>query len=85
MRTMIYTTNIGFVITLFLFMNFQIETLARGQKFNFYNLIFLQNISAYLGKRLSGKVLATFVRGNLVYSEGKHASAACGALILAKQ
>ncbi|XP_078168683.1 allantoinase isoform X1 [Carex rostrata] len=44
-----------------------------------------RNISAYLGKRLSGKVLATFVRGNLVYSEGKHASAACGALILAKQ
>ncbi|KAJ4778284.1 Allantoinase [Rhynchospora pubera] len=44
-----------------------------------------RNISAYLGQRISGKVLATFVRGNLVYSEGKHASAACGAPILAKQ
>ncbi|XP_068645585.1 allantoinase-like [Aristolochia californica] len=43
-----------------------------------------RNISAYLGKRLSGKVLATFVRGNLVYSEGKHAPSACGVPILAK-
>ncbi|KAJ4846568.1 hypothetical protein Tsubulata_043281 [Turnera subulata] len=41
-------------------------------------------ISAYLGTKLSGKVLATFVRGNLVYEEGKHASAACGAPILAR-
>ncbi|GAV77921.1 Amidohydro_1 domain-containing protein [Cephalotus follicularis] len=41
------------------------------------------SISAYLGKRLSGKVLATFVRGNLVYEEGKHAPAACGTPILA--
>ncbi|XP_037492442.1 allantoinase isoform X2 [Jatropha curcas] len=42
------------------------------------------SISAYMGTKLSGKVLATFVRGNLVYKEGKHASAACGSLILAK-
>ncbi|KAL0353097.1 UNVERIFIED_CONTAM: Allantoinase [Sesamum angustifolium] len=28
------------------------------------------NISAYMGSKLSGKVLATFVRGNLVYQEG---------------
>ncbi|OVA00577.1 Amidohydrolase 1 [Macleaya cordata] len=42
------------------------------------------SISAYMGKRLSGKVLATFVRGNLVYKEGKHAPAACGVPILAK-
>ncbi|XP_021902182.1 allantoinase isoform X2 [Carica papaya] len=41
------------------------------------------SISAYLGRRLSGKVLATFVRGNLVYKEGNHAPAACGATILA--
>ncbi|XVF25820.1 hypothetical protein REPUB_Repub13aG0246500 [Reevesia pubescens] len=41
------------------------------------------SISAYLGKRLSGKVLATFVRGNLVFKEGNHAPAACGAPILA--
>ncbi|XP_038971157.1 uncharacterized protein LOC103721871 [Phoenix dactylifera] len=41
-------------------------------------------ISPYMGKRLSGKVLATFVRGNLVYSTGKHAPAACGVPILAK-
>ncbi|XP_057538408.1 allantoinase isoform X2 [Amaranthus tricolor] len=42
------------------------------------------SISAYMGSRLSGKVLATFVRGNLVYEEGKHASAACGNRLLAK-
>ncbi|XP_010538535.1 PREDICTED: allantoinase-like [Tarenaya hassleriana] len=42
------------------------------------------SISAYMGRRLSGKVLSTFVRGNLVYGEGKHASDACGALIFAK-
>ncbi|KAF8413896.1 hypothetical protein HHK36_001891 [Tetracentron sinense] len=42
------------------------------------------SISAYMGKRLSGKVLATFVRGNLVYREGKHAPAACGVPILAR-
>ncbi|XP_031278587.1 allantoinase isoform X1 [Pistacia vera] len=41
-------------------------------------------ISAYLGRRLSGKVLGTFVRGNLVYKEGGHAPAACGVPILAK-
>ncbi|OMO65175.1 hypothetical protein COLO4_31493 [Corchorus olitorius] len=35
------------------------------------------SISAYLGKRLSGNVLATFVRGNLVYKQGNHAPAAC--------
>jgi len=43
-----------------------------------------QNISAYLGKELSGKVLSTFVRGNLVFAEDKHAKAACGVTILAK-
>ncbi|XP_077216050.1 allantoinase [Tasmannia lanceolata] len=42
------------------------------------------NITAYMGTKLSGKVLATFVRGNLVYSKGKHAPAACGVPILAK-
>ena len=47
-------------------------------------IIFLQNISAYLGKQLSGKVLATFVRGNLVFAEDKHANVACGVPILAK-
>ncbi|KAJ6402072.1 hypothetical protein OIU84_014195 [Salix udensis] len=41
------------------------------------------SISAYMGSKLSGKVLATFVRGNLVCKEGKHAPAACGAPILA--
>ncbi|CAD6259031.1 unnamed protein product [Miscanthus lutarioriparius] len=43
-----------------------------------------QNISAYLGKQLSGKVLSTFVRGNLVFAEDKHANVACGVPILAK-
>ncbi|XP_062161688.1 allantoinase [Alnus glutinosa] len=41
------------------------------------------SISAYMGTKLSGRVLATFVRGNLVYKEGKHAPAACGVPILA--
>lgn len=42
------------------------------------------SISAYMGRKLSGKVLATFVRGNLVYKEGKHAPGACGNRLLAK-
>ncbi|XP_058200883.1 allantoinase isoform X2 [Rhododendron vialii] len=42
------------------------------------------SISAYMGSRLSGKVLATFVRGNLVYKEGQHARAACGVPILSR-
>ncbi|KAK6932550.1 Amidohydrolase-related [Dillenia turbinata] len=41
------------------------------------------SIYAYVGKTLPGKVLATFMRGNLVYEDGKHASAACGVPILA--
>ncbi|KAM1347585.1 hypothetical protein ACFX2H_036501 [Malus domestica] len=40
-------------------------------------------ISAYLGTKLSGRVAATFVRGNLVFEEGKHAPAVCGVPILA--
>lgn len=46
---------------------------------------YAQSISAYMGKRLSGKVLATFVRGNLVYGDEKHAPRACGVPILAKE
>ncbi|PIN19735.1 Dihydroorotase [Handroanthus impetiginosus] len=42
------------------------------------------NISAYMRSKLGGKVLSTFVRGNLVYQEGKHAPAACGVQILAR-
>ncbi|KAL7130046.1 hypothetical protein ABFS83_13G107700 [Erythranthe nasuta] len=42
-----------------------------------------RNISAYMGSKLRGKVLATFVRGNLVYQDGKHAPVACGVPILA--
>ncbi|PSS04780.1 Allantoinase [Actinidia chinensis var. chinensis] len=41
------------------------------------------SISAYMGSRLSGKVLATYVRGNLVYKDGEHSTAACGVPILA--
>jgi len=37
-----------------------------------------------MGRRLSGEVLETFVRGNLVFKKGKHAPAACGVPILAK-
>ncbi|CAI9087477.1 OLC1v1021552C1 [Oldenlandia corymbosa var. corymbosa] len=43
-----------------------------------------RNISAYMGSGLSGKILATFVKGNLVFKEGKHALA-CGSTILAKE
>ncbi|KAG6387236.1 hypothetical protein SASPL_152423 [Salvia splendens] len=43
-----------------------------------------RNISAYMGSKLAGKVVATFARGNLVYRSGKHAPAACGVPILAK-
>lgn len=48
--------------------------------------VFLRHpsISAYMGKRLSGNVLATFVRGNLVYERGQHATAACGIPVLAQ-
>ncbi|WVY95028.1 hypothetical protein V8G54_034116 [Vigna mungo] len=48
--------------------------------------VFLKHpsLSAYMGRRLSGKVLETFVRGNLVFKKGKHAPAACGVPILAK-
>lgn len=40
------------------------------------------NISAYIGSRLSGKILATIVRGNIVYGRGKHAPLSCGHKIL---
>ncbi|KAM6550302.1 hypothetical protein CsatB_000110 [Cannabis sativa] len=40
-------------------------------------------ISAYMGKKLYGKISSTFVRGNLVYKEGIHANNACGVTILA--
>ncbi|XP_004294029.1 PREDICTED: allantoinase [Fragaria vesca subsp. vesca] len=43
------------------------------------------SISAYMGTKLSGKVSATFVRGNLVFKEGNHAPVACGVPILAKE
>ncbi|KAJ3692985.1 hypothetical protein LUZ60_012080 [Juncus effusus] len=43
------------------------------------------NISAYIGRKLFGKVISTFVRGNLVFNEGKHALNACGAPVLAKR
>ncbi|KAK7246522.1 hypothetical protein RIF29_41391 [Crotalaria pallida] len=48
--------------------------------------VFLKHpsLSAYMGRRFSGKVLDTFVRGNLVFRDGKHAPSACGAPILAK-
>ncbi|CAJ2648688.1 unnamed protein product [Trifolium pratense] len=48
--------------------------------------VFLKHpsLSAYMGRRLSGKVFDTFVRGNLVFKDGKHAPAACGVPILAK-
>ncbi|CAH1448446.1 unnamed protein product [Lactuca virosa] len=35
------------------------------------------SISAYMGSRLAGKVVATFVNGNLVFDDGKHAPNAC--------
>eukprot|EP01018_Ginkgo_biloba_P033504 Gb_06434 [translate_table: standard] len=41
------------------------------------------SITPYAGKQLFGSVIATFVRGNLVYGGGQHASMACGSPILA--
>uniref|UniRef100_A0A0E0H7K5 allantoinase n=1 Tax=Oryza nivara TaxID=4536 RepID=A0A0E0H7K5_ORYNI len=41
-----------------------------------------RNISAYLGKQLSGKILSTFVGGNLVFAEDKHAKVACDTLVI---
>ncbi|MCO5571707.1 hypothetical protein L7F22_025454 [Adiantum nelumboides] len=35
-------------------------------------------ITPYAGSRLYGRVIATFVRGQMVYREGHHASQACG-------
>ncbi|GAA0173270.1 hydrolase [Lithospermum erythrorhizon] len=43
------------------------------------------SITAYMGSKLTGKVVSTFVRGNQVYKEKEHASAACGSPILAKE
>ncbi|KMZ69206.1 Allantoinase [Zostera marina] len=42
-----------------------------------------RNISAYMGTKLFGKVISTFVRGSLVYNNGKHAAMACRDPILA--
>ncbi|KAI3800388.1 hypothetical protein L1987_28478 [Smallanthus sonchifolius] len=41
------------------------------------------SISAYMGSRLTGRVVATFVNGNLVFEDGKHTPDACGTTILA--
>ncbi|XP_011625481.2 probable allantoinase [Amborella trichopoda] len=49
-----------------------------------YNIYHKHPVTPYMGKQMHGKVLATFVRGNLVYREGEHAPAACGIPILAK-
>lgn len=43
------------------------------------------NISAYMGSKLFGKTMATFLRGNLIFKEGKHALKSCGQPILAKR
>lgn len=60
--------------------------LASGEiQMLFIVVLIWQSISAYMGSRLSGKVLATFVGGNLVYKEGNHASQACALPILHKQ
>ncbi|EPS63857.1 hypothetical protein M569_10926, partial [Genlisea aurea] len=46
------------------------------------------SISAYVGigsivsETMKGQVLATFVRGNLVYRRGNHAASPCGRVIL---
>ncbi|XP_062082965.1 allantoinase-like [Humulus lupulus] len=40
-------------------------------------------ISAYMGRKLYGRVSSTFVRGNLVFKEGTHANSACGVTIAA--
>ncbi|KAI5657066.1 hypothetical protein M9H77_25859 [Catharanthus roseus] len=41
-----------------------------------------RNISAYIGSKLSGKVLATVLRGDFIYEDGKHSLLSCGHPIL---
>lgn len=48
-----------------------------------YTIYHKHPITPYAGRQLSGTVIATFVRGNLVYEGDRHASTACGAPILA--
>ncbi|KAK7349717.1 hypothetical protein VNO77_07320 [Canavalia gladiata] len=43
-----------------------------------------KSLFAYVGRRLSGKVLDTFITGNLVFKDGKHAATVCGVPILSK-
>lgn len=39
----------------------------------------MEQVTAYEGHKLSGKVIATFARGREVFREGHHAAKACGA------
>nr|ATG70832.1 ALN [Hesperocyparis bakeri] len=48
-----------------------------------YTIYHKHPITPYTGKHLFGSVIATFVRGNMVYENGSHASTACGVPILA--
>lgn len=41
------------------------------------------NITPYAGSKMYGRVIATFVRGQLVYYEGHHASQPCGIPVIA--
>ncbi|KAJ7561586.1 hypothetical protein O6H91_03G034200 [Diphasiastrum complanatum] len=47
-----------------------------------YSLFHKHKVTPYAGKTLSGQVISTFSRGNLVYHEGHHATKACGLSIL---
>ncbi|KAK9267710.1 hypothetical protein L1049_010143 [Liquidambar formosana] len=70
MKLLLYQKNIGTVSYLASWWSKRPTKLA-GQD--------LKSNSAYI----SGKVWPTFMKGNLVYKEGKHISAACGVPILA--
>ncbi|XP_057815891.1 allantoinase isoform X2 [Cryptomeria japonica] len=48
-----------------------------------YTIYHKHPITPYAGKHLFGSVIATFVRANMVYGNGSHASTACGVPILA--
>ena len=47
-----------------------------------YNAKELLQITPYAGSRLYGNVIATFVRGQMVYHDGQHSSEPCGRKII---
>lgn len=40
------------------------------------------SVTPFMGERLRGRVKATFVRGELVFLDGRHSDASCGKSLL---